>query len=289
MNMYVSLINNTINFIEENIYEKMSLEDISRQFCVSEFHFNRMFRTVAGRTLKQYILGRKLTRALERLSTTDETVIDIAYDFGFEYPEVFSRAFKKQFGVSPNIYRKDKPRLEPVNIASVVERDIVSYQGSMTLKGSSILLEDIYLKGIQIEVDLNKTGFEQVLQSSGDDFLMESQRCNWLNKERFFTVVNCHGDDDNGEYTVFYGMETEVPIQAESLKTRLIPGGWYEKFIYIGDMYDIRETFIDDLYRWVMVKEIELNYNGIGMINIFQKDYQDTHEVQILVPIKIPK
>ena len=287
MNFYVSLINDTIDFIEDNINENISLEDISRQFCVSEFHFNRMFRTVTGRTLKQYILGRKLTWALDRLSTTNESVINIAYDFGFANPEVFSRDFKKQFGASPNTFRKDKPKLEPVNKVNVVERDIINYQGNMTLKGTGVFLKEMQLKGIQIEVDVKKAGFKQELKTSGDIFLAESQRIGELSKDTFYSVVNCHGED-NGEYTVFYGMESESRIYEKGLDTRLVPEGWYEKFLYSGDMFDIRERFTDDLYRWVIVKEVELEYNGIGMLNIFRKDYTDTRQVEILVPVKNP-
>jgi AraC family transcriptional regulator len=53
-------------------------------------------------------------------------------------------------------------------------------------------------------------------------------------------------------------------------------------------MFDIREAFVDDLYRWVMVKEIQLNPNGVGMMNIYEKDYASTGNVQIYVPIKQP-
>ncbi len=288
MNFYVGLINNTIDYIEENISEPMSLEDISRQFSVSEFHFNRMFKAVAGKTLKQYILGRKLTIAFERLAMSGESVIDIAYDFGFEYPEVFSRAFKKQFGVSPNICKSEKPDLQLVEKAIVVERDIISYQGKLTLKGTFEYLGGLCLEGIYAEVDANSSEFEPTLRIIGDTFLKDAQSAYWLKQDKFYTVVNCHGED-NGEYTVFYGMERNMPGPETTFKTRLVPEGWYAKFLYCGDMFDIREAFIDDLYRWVMVKEIELNSNGVGMLNIFDKDYSNTGSVQILVPVKAPK
>lgn len=288
MNSYVDLINNTIDYIEENIGERLALEDLAIRFNVSEFHFNRMFKTVVGKTLKQYILGRKLTRASERLAVSGGSIIDIAYDFGFEYPEVFSRAFKKQFGIPPSSYKSEKPDLGLVKKAIVVERDITNYQGSLALKGTFEYLEELHLKGIYEEVDVNSSRFEITLKASADAFLRESQGVEGLKQERLYAVVSCHGED-NGEYTVFYGMEEKTDNPEAIFKARLVPGGWYAKFMYCGDMFDIRETFIDDLYRWVMVREVELNSNGVGMLNIFEKDYSSTGRVQILVPVMTPK
>lgn len=287
MNQYISLINNIIDYIEGNISERMALEDISRQFCVSEFHFNRMFKTVVGKTLKQYILGRKLTRSLEDLKNTGESIIDIAYDYGFEYPEVFSRAFKKQFGISPAVYRKEKAEVDRVDRASVVERDIVNYQGVLTLKGTFVYLEELCLDGVFLEVNVNHSSFEPLMKSTGDHFLMESQKAGGYKNDKFYTVVNCHGED-NGEYTVFFGMEPAPGTRDIKFQNRQVPSGWYACFSYHGDMLDIRETFTDDLYRWIMVREVEINPNGVGMLNIYEKDYPETLDVKILVPVKNP-
>lgn len=288
MNFYISLINETIDYIEANINKKLTLEDISNTFCVSEFHFNRIFKTVAGKTLKQYILGRKLTRALNRLSTTEEALINIAYDYGFEYPEVFSRAFKRQFGISPSTYRKEKKCVTIVEKLTIVERDIINYKGTLTLNGIWDLCNEIFLEGMSVEVNENSEEFRPLLESTGEAFLRESQKATWLNQERFYTSVTCHGED-NGEYTVFYGKETKKNKHKSKLQSYSVPAGWYVKFLYNGDMFDIREAFIDDLYRWIMLQEIELNSKGIGMLNIYEKDYLDTGNVQILVPIKNPE
>lgn len=287
MNYYVELINRTIDYIEANIGEPLTLEGISRQFCISEFHFNRMFRTVVGKTLKQYILGRKLARAFESLTVTDRPVIDIAYDFGFEYPEVFSRAFKKHFGVSPNNCRNDKPDIDLVKKAVVVERDIVNFRGSLALKGTFEYIEEFNLEGVYTEVDVNADEFEIALKTIGDDFLRESQKAYWLKQERLYAAVSCHGED-NGEYTVFYGLEVKSVNQNTPYYTFTVPEGWYARFIYRGDMFDIREAFVDDLYRWIMIRDIQLNPNGVGMLDIFEKDYADTGNVQIFVPVKQP-
>jgi AraC family transcriptional regulator len=156
MNYYVGLITNVVDFVDANIHQTLPLDELAQEFGFSAFHFNRIFRTVSGKTLKQYILGRKLSLALESLGTGTESVIDVAFDFGFHSPEVFSRAFKKQFGISPDGFRKNHPALETVQRPVIVERDIVNYQGQLSLKGSEIYLNAITLAGTQVEVNDHK-------------------------------------------------------------------------------------------------------------------------------------
>lgn len=288
MNFYVSLITGAVNFVETNIQEPLSLEDIAQEFSFSPFHFNRIFSTVTGRTLKQYVLGRKLTQAMARLKGTSQPITTIAYDFGFHSPEVFSRAFKKQFGISPNDFRQDRPNIEPIEKVTVVERDIINYQGKLALKGFALEIESFELMGIQTHININKAGYEKTLQSISDSYIHEAEKTSCYHTDQLYALVNCLGED-NGEYEVFYGMKTISPDLSEKILTRVVPQGWYEKFLYTGDMFNIRSNFVNDLYRWVMIHEIELKSNGIGMINIFKDEYPDTHEVEILVPIKSPK
>lgn len=292
MNLYVHIINDVVNYIEENISEQMTLQNISRQFCLSEYHFSRLFKVIIGTSLKQYVLGRKLTLALGRLKTSHDLVIDIAYEFGFDYPEVFSRAFKKQFGVSPANFRTgnfDAAASENslVKKALVVERDIANYQGVLTLKENCIYLDELYLEGVYVEVDENANNFEYLLKSTGDDFLCASQNMEHLEHNRFYSIINCHGDD-SGKYTAFFGKEAIAKDGENLLAARHVPGGWYACFTYHGEILDIRSTFVDDLYRWIMIKEIELCSNGVGMLNIFNKQSIQNQEMRILVPIKRP-
>jgi AraC family transcriptional regulator len=288
MNFYVGLITDVINYIENHIGEGLSLEDLATEFGFSAFHFNRIFRTITGRTLKQYILGRKLTLAMEPLSVQTETIIDIAFNFGFKSPEVFSRAFKKQFGVSPYFFRKNRPCLESVQKAALVERDIINFQGQLALKGRPVYLDAFELRGVKAEINVNRAGFEKDLETHSNMFYQKAIQSGQFNPDLFYTLVNCLGED-NGNYNVFWGMKTAVSIEDGPFLSRVVPAGWYEVFNYVGDMFDIRLSFINDLYRWVMVKEIELEANGIGMLNIFKADYAQTQAVEILVPIKPPR
>ena len=287
MNYYVSVINKTVEYIEDSISERLTLAELSSKFNISDFHFNRMFKTVTGITLKQYILGRKLTRAMEQLKSTTEPIIDIALDLGFEYPEVFSRAFKKQFGLSPACFRDDRPSLKGIQKVNIVERDIVNYRGVLALKGNTILLDDLCLKGILVSTNIYAGDFEKNLRVKTEGFIMDSSADTSLIQDTFYTVVSCNGED-NGEYTVFCGRKPADASKTAYLQERIVPHGWYVNFNYQGDMFNIREAFIDDLYRWIMVKEAELNPNGVGMLNIYENSYPRNDFVQILIPVKRP-
>lgn len=287
MNLYVSVISEVVEYIESCIGESLQLSELSSRAGISDFHFNRMFKTVTGVTLKQYILGRKLTNAIEQLKSTNKSVIDIAMDLGFQYPEVFSRAFKKQFGVSPVSFREMQPLLEGTPKVRIVERDIINYRGSLVLKGSSVFLDTFTLGGVQTEININSANFKQILGTKTEDFILDTSDSIMFNNDRFYTVVSCSGKE-NDDYNVFCGKQSIQSVNAFQYKEFVVPSGWYIAFNYNGDMFDIREVFIDDLYKWIMVKEAELKHNGIGMLNIYERNYPDNNAVQILVPVKNP-
>ena len=278
MNLYVRIINNVIEYIEQNISEPITLKDLSVEFCLSEFHFSRLFRVIVGIGLKQYILGRKLTVAAEKLRSTDNTVYYIANELGFEYPETFSRAFKKQFDISPTLYRRKEHTLNTIPKAQVVERDIMNLGGILTLKEDYIYFDSFNLYGKRIKVDEKDNDFSSKLNCTGERVLKDLKDNN-----DFYSVVSCNGDG-SGRYNVFFGIEKNENKKSEKVN---IPTGWYARFSYYGNMLDMRTTFSDDLYRWLVVKEIEPLQNGIGMISIYNS--ADLHDVKILVPIKNAK
>jgi len=177
--------------------------------------------------------------------------------------------------------------LTPIPKARIVERNIINRQGRMTLKGEAVFLKEMLLGGSEFEADTNREDFRELMQTTCDRFLARARASGSLQTDRLFALVHCHGQD-NGEYAVFYGMEAAVPGRVEGFAPRLVPEGWYERFVYVGDMFDIRESFVDDLYRWVMVREVELLDNGIGMLNVFREDYPISQVVEIFVPVKKP-
>src|SRR5215472_9971555 len=71
----------------------------------SPFQLHRAFRAMVGESPKQYTLRLRLERAATRLVKRDASVLEVALGAGFRSHEVFTRAFSRRFGVTPNAYR----------------------------------------------------------------------------------------------------------------------------------------------------------------------------------------
>lgn len=282
---YLQIIQETVDYIEENLAEPLQGKDLSHNSFLSEFHFNRLFKSVVGLSPKQYILHRKMAVAQSRLAYTNDSLIQIAYDLGFEYPEVFSRAFKKQFGISPRQYRFSKPNVPTAPKAELIARELMNYQGSLVVKADFVERPTLALEGLQCEVNLSRPGHENKLRLLGKQFEATSVGVDHLNFNRFFSVVSCQGRDDDW-YDVFIGRESLTPGTPKTMDLRQVPGGWYAGFDYQGDMVDIRSTFVDDLFRWILIKGIRLNPNGVGMLTQYEdQTYFTSQQVKIFVPV----
>ena len=73
----ISTMQYAIDFIENNLGEKINPQIIAAQVCTSEFHFQRLFSILFGISLGEYIRNRRLSLAAERIKSTDEKIIDI--------------------------------------------------------------------------------------------------------------------------------------------------------------------------------------------------------------------
>ena len=78
---------------------------LASQAGLSAFHLHRVFSAAAGETPKQFTLRLRLGRAAAMLLTSDDPVLDIALECGFQSHEAFCRAFRKRFGMTPSDYR----------------------------------------------------------------------------------------------------------------------------------------------------------------------------------------
>ena len=98
-------MNNALDYIEMHLKEKTDYEKIAQIAYCSVYHFQRTFTFLTGLTLSEYIRRRKMTLAAFELQNSDIKVIDLAYEYGYESPEAFTRAFQTLHGITPTVAR----------------------------------------------------------------------------------------------------------------------------------------------------------------------------------------
>ena len=106
INSKITITNNIQKYIKKNIDKKISLHDISRHINYSLWYSARIFKEVMGITIFEYMRKLRLTKAAIKLRDTSSKVIDVAFDFVFDSHEGFTRAFSKEFNITPKAYQK---------------------------------------------------------------------------------------------------------------------------------------------------------------------------------------
>ncbi|HEX2981234.1 MAG TPA: helix-turn-helix domain-containing protein, partial [Anaerolineaceae bacterium] len=94
-------LNRALAYIEEHLSEEIDFKQVERLAVCSEYHFRRMFSSLAGVSLSEYIRRRRLTLAALDLMNSGARVIDLALNYGYSSPDAFTRAFTSLHGITP--------------------------------------------------------------------------------------------------------------------------------------------------------------------------------------------
>jgi AraC family transcriptional regulator len=105
-------IQKSLDYIEANLFRKLTYERAADSANMSFRSFYNYFWMITGYTYKEYVKKRRLNEAMKILLSSEEKVLNIALDIGYESHEAFTRAFKNEFGVSPFHFRKSRQELK---------------------------------------------------------------------------------------------------------------------------------------------------------------------------------
>ncbi|WND04005.1 AraC family transcriptional regulator [Temperatibacter marinus] len=109
---YQQRMNRVVAYIERNLDSSFVLEDLCTVANFSKYHFHRQFSDYAGMTVFRLISRKRMKRAAYQLLFRKHLPITvIAFDAGFGSVEAFSKAFKREIGMSPSLFRKDKSQV----------------------------------------------------------------------------------------------------------------------------------------------------------------------------------
>jgi AraC family transcriptional regulator len=92
-------------FVESHLPNAISLDDVAASSGVSRFHVTRAFGAATGRSVMGYMRARRLSEAARKLAGGAPDILAVALDAGYGSHEAFTRAFRDQFGTTPELVR----------------------------------------------------------------------------------------------------------------------------------------------------------------------------------------
>ncbi|MCD2347755.1 AraC family transcriptional regulator [Clostridium guangxiense] len=111
---WIADMNKALNYIEENLEIDIDSGEVAKAAHMSKFHFLRIFKILTGITVGDYVRERRLSLSAKDVLSSELKIIDIAYKYGYETPEAFTKAFKRLHGISPSEARKNKRNLKAI-------------------------------------------------------------------------------------------------------------------------------------------------------------------------------
>lgn len=141
-------ISEAIKYIDVHLNDTLSVQSIAEQFAFSPYYFHRLFTSIVGKSMIAYVRDRRIAYACKMLNETDQKVLDIALDLGFDSAQSFSRTFKAMTGMSPTEYRDRKIAPCIVPPTELVKQFTNRLKGGILMNPNMIKKEKMILAGV---------------------------------------------------------------------------------------------------------------------------------------------
>ncbi|MGG3519684.1 AraC family transcriptional regulator [Bacillus pseudomycoides] len=235
MESYETQIQKAINYIEEDVMEKQTLSNLARIAGFSEYHFHRVFQALVGDTVMEYVRKRRLARAAYRLSHTEEKILDIALEHGFQSHETFIRAFKKLFQMTPSSYRRQGIKTPMYYKANVKQRKFNPYLGGIQMEFRIEKKPAFHVAGYEMKTSSKEGKNLKDIPAFWDRYLQNNLASNITNRkhtDQYVELGMCTDFNlETGDFTYIIGMEvTSFDGVPTELAQRTFPEATYAVF-----------------------------------------------------------
>jgi AraC family transcriptional regulator len=266
-------------FIESHSRREITLDDIADVAHVSRFHLSRAFGVATGCSIARYLRGRRLSEAARALVDGAPDILAVALDAGYGSHEAFTRAFRDQFGLTPESARAQR-RLDNLNLVEPMKMDdtlLAILEPPRFASGDPLLIAGI-----------------------GERYSCESSAAIPAQWQRFLPHFGhvpgqvgmkaygvCYNGDDAGNFDYLCGVEVAdfSRLPAELARMR-VPAQRYAVFTHHGHISTIRRTWNTILSKWL--PESGHTVSGGPDFERYGEDFDSrrgTGSVEIWIPI----
>ena len=276
-NDYVQRINKVVAYINNHLDETLDLKTLANEAALSDFHFHRIFKALKGEAIGGYITRLRLEATARLLRYTALTIEEIAFNIGYETPASLSKAFKKQYGISPTEYRTNKDTY-------IMKKEIIN--PDLALKAPKIVTLEpknliyVALTGAYGSLDYGKA-YEQL----------------WavIKAQKLFTkgIESICISYDDPKITEGSLQRSDVclaihkpAIPQEEVSCKTLAGGKYAVSFYQGSYENLSQVY-DTAVRWVIDHEYTLREEPFfeKYLNDARRTPKEKLKTEIYIPI----
>ncbi|TDO60582.1 AraC family transcriptional regulator [Sunxiuqinia elliptica] len=281
------LVYKAVCFMEDHLQAELDVMTVANEVCYSLYHFIRLFQHTTGFSPKSYLQKRRLTEALHELQTTDKKIADIAYDFQFGSPESFTRAFRKQFNLSPSKVRNGAsvftlPLLQPLSADQ-----IFGTAHSNASPPLEIELPELLLAGTSFFAA--EDAYPNDLSNQWNQFMAEHHQLKTAGNEQHFIQLQYWSDiQDLGGMYFFIGAEiAQLAGLPPYFVVKQIPAGKYLRFTHRGLSNAVGYTYRYIYHQYLPDTDYRLNkpFNFERYGDQYLGPYNEQSESEIYIPV----
>ncbi|HEV3164500.1 MAG TPA: AraC family transcriptional regulator [Isosphaeraceae bacterium] len=231
-------------FVESYSRTQITLEDISQACKVSPFHLTRTFAATMGISLMRYVRGRRLTEAARSLAQGADDILRVALNAGYGSHEAFTRAFRDQFGLTPEKVR-DQGHL---NNLSLVEAILMTPTPTADIAPARFETKDsVQYAGL---VERYACEAPQGIAGQWQRFSPYLGRLSGQVGKVAYGVVYNFDSDSNFDYMCGVEHQKTAPVP-EGLQALQVPRQKYAVFVHPGHVAGIRGTLSAIWSKWL--------------------------------------
>ncbi len=288
---YLKRINSVLDFIENNLDADLSLEYLSRKAHYSSYHFHRVFLTVVNERLNEFINRKRLERiASILLVEPNSTLKDLAYKYGFNSDNSFSRAFKKYYGISPTKFKSEGKEIlsnigiEPFSLEKYIcSIDNIKQWIKMNTQITIKELPELKLASISHIGGFEKAGnmFQRLMEWGHQKRVLDTSN---------FKALTIYHDNPNVTHTSKVRFSTCVTIVKSIKADGEIREHKLKKGIYAVGHFEIKAEEISKAWKSMCIWVIENKYEfrDGDYFEMYHNDHTTHPEQKFILDIGIP-
>ncbi|HCM89565.1 MULTISPECIES: AraC family transcriptional regulator [Vagococcus] len=275
-----------LEYIENHLTTEIVMKDIEQLAQMSEYNFQKVFSILAGIPLGEYIRKRKLSCSLYDLKETDMKIIDIAFKYGYQSSESYSRAFQQYFQTSPSSARKNWNDLKIFPKLSIR----VQIKGGTEMNYYMTRKPAFLVTGIKENYQTVSEGQEKIPQfwDTFNETKLFDQVINEKDPTTPNTVLGICLPGEGEAYNYLIGVRSREETTLPSLETITIPETDWVVFKAVGKVPEaIRKTY-QEIYEsfFPSTSYTQRNLPDFESYPLDLDPMSDNHVTEIWIPVK---